>query len=131
MKNRAKCKLCSDVIESFHDLDFVQCKCGEITVYAGNSLRCSANNWNNFLRVDDQGSEIVVTIKEMSSDVKPLDMPPSKPDKKELLGMLNDMIKNIENLPQHAALAPITHYDFASLILLISEIFKVLDDSRA
>lgn len=131
MKNRAKCKLCNDIIESFHDLDFVECKCKEITVYGGNELRCSANDWANFLRVDDQGNEIVVTIKEMSCDVKPLDIPRSKPDEKELLGMLNDMIKNIENLPQHAALAPITHYDFASALLLISELFKTLDDSRA
>jgi len=129
MKNRAKCKLCNDIIESFHDLDNQMCKCGEIHVYDGNSMRCSARNWSNFLRVDDQGNEIVVTIKEMSSDVKPLDMPLSRPDKKELLGMLNDMIKNIDNLPQYAATAPITHYDFASALLLISELFKALDDA--
>lgn len=128
MKNRAKCKLCNDVIESFHDQDYVFCKCREISVFDGNALRCTANNWSNFLRVDDHGNEIVVTIKEMSKDVKPLDMPSSKPDKKELLGMLNDMINNIESLPQHAALAPITHYDFASALLLISELFKALDD---
>ena len=131
MKNRAKCKLCSDIIESFHDLDFVECKCGEISVYSGNGLGCAANNWSNFLRVDDQGNEIVVRIKEMSADVKPLDIPRSKPDMKELLGMLNDMIKNIDNLPQHAATAPITHYDFSSLIILLEAIFKSLDDSRA
>ncbi len=131
MKNRAKCKLCNDIIESFHDQDYVFCRCHEISVFDGIALRCTANNWANFLRVDDQGNEIVVKVKEMSSDVKQLDMPPSKPDKKELLGMLNDMIKNIDNLPQHAATAPITHYDFASALLLISELFKALDDSRA
>jgi hypothetical protein len=131
MKNRAKCKLCSDIIESFHDQDYVECKCETIAVWGGQALFCSSSNWSNFLRVDDQGNEIVVTIKEMSSDVKPLDMPRSKPDKKELLGMLNEMIKNIDNLPQHAATAPITHYDFASALLLISELFKALDDSRA
>jgi hypothetical protein len=129
MRNRAKCKLCNDIIESFHDQDYVFCKCREISVSGGNAMRCGANNWYNFVRVDDQGNEIVVRIKEMSDDVKPLDMPLSRPDKKELLGMLNDMIKNIENLPQHAATAPITHYDFASALLLISELFKALDDA--
>ncbi len=129
MKNRAKCKLCGSIIESFHDQDFVQCECGEITVYAGTALRCTANNWSNFLRVDDQGNEIIVRIKEMASDVNPLDTPPGKPDKKELLGMLSEMIKNIENLPQHAALAPITHYDFASALLLVHTVFSALDDA--
>jgi len=126
MKNRAKCKLCKDIIESFHDQDYVFCKCREISVFDGDALRCTANNWANFLRIDDQGNEIVVTVKD---NVNPLDMPQGKPDKKELLGMLNDMIKNIENLPQHAATAPITHYDFASALLLISELFKALDDA--
>ncbi len=128
MKNRAKCKLCNDIIESFHDQDYVFCRCREISVFDGNALRCTANNWSNFLRVDDNGNEIVVIVKD---DVKPLDMPSSPPNKKELLGMLNDVIKNIENLPQHAAIAPITHYDFASALLLMSELFKALDDSRA
>jgi len=129
MKNRAKCKLCNDIIESFHDQDYVECTCGEIAVSAGNKMQCGSRDWSNFIRVDDLGNEIVVTIKEMSSDVKPLDIPLNKPDKKELLGMLSDMINNIENLPQHAALAPITHYDFASALLLISELFKALDDA--
>lgn len=128
MKNRAKCKLCKTIIESFHDLDHVMCKCGEVSVSGGNAMRCGANDWSNFVRVDDQGNEIVVTIKEMASDVKPLDMPSSKPDKKELLGMLSEMIKNIDNLPQHAATAPITHYDFSSLMILLVALFRSLDD---
>lgn len=128
MKNRAKCKLCNDIIESFHDQDYVFCKCREISVFDGNALRCTANNWSNFLRVDDLGNEIIVKVKEMSEDIKPLDMPSNKPGKKELLGMLNDMINNIDNLPQHAATAPITHYDFSSLMILVAALFNSLDD---
>lgn len=126
MKNRAKCKICNTIIESFHSLDHVQCKCGEIMVYGGDSLKCSAIEWSNFLRVDDQGNEIVVTVKD---DVNPLDIPKNKPGIKELHQMLNEMIRNIENLPQHAAIEPITHYDFASALLLVSELFKALDDA--
>lgn len=126
MKNRAKCKLCGSIIESFHGQDDVHCKCGHIFVYGGNSMQCGAIDWKNFLRVDDQGNEIIVTVKD---DVKLLDMPLNKPDKKELFGMLNDMINNIENLPQHAATAPVTNYDLASSLLLISSILHAIDDA--
>jgi len=126
MKNRAKCKLCNTIIESFHDLDLVLCKCGEISVSSGNAMRCGANDWANFVRVDDLGNEIVVKVQD---DVNPLDIPKSKPGIKELHQMLNEMIKNIETLPQHAAIQPITHYDFASALLLVSELFKALDDA--
>ncbi len=44
--------------------------------------------------------------------------------KKELIDMLDEMVKNIESLPPHAMLASITHYDYCSLIILLSAIFK-------
>lgn len=47
-----------------------------------------------------------------------------KPTKKELLEMLKEMADNIERLPVNAQLNPITHYDFWSLIALLSEVFK-------
>lgn len=117
MKNRAKCKLCKSIIESFYDGDYVSCKCGEISVSGGSKLECSAKDWNNFLRVDDQGNEIIVTIKD---DIKPFDIS-HKPNKKELLNMLEEMIKSYERLPEHAMLSPVTQSDLvASLLLLLS-----------
>ncbi len=54
MKNRAKCKKCHSVLESFHEFDYITCKCGEIAISGGNQkLECYANDWSNFLRVDD------------------------------------------------------------------------------
>lgn len=47
-----------------------------------------------------------------------------KPTKKELLDMLKEMADNIEKLPVQAQLSPITHYDFWSLIALLSEILR-------
>ena len=38
MRNRAKCKLCSSVIESYHRYDEVSCKCGEINISGGNDV---------------------------------------------------------------------------------------------
>ncbi len=122
MKNRAKCKLCQSIIESFHSTDYVSCKCGEISVDGGEALKCAANDWKNFVRVDDNGSEIMVKIKE---DVNPLDIQElPKPTKRELLNMLEEMAKNIENLPQAAMLSPVNHYDLYSALILISSIFN-------
>ncbi len=126
MINRAKCKLCHNIIESYHATDLVLCKCGEISVDGGESLRCYAHDWNNFLRIDDQGNEIIVKIKG-DDNVKLLDNGTSKPTKQELVRMLEEMIKNIEALPQIAMTAPITHYDFASALILLSSILTSED----
>src|SRR5271166_4679007 len=57
IKNRAKCKLCKDILESFHQHDYVTCTCGEISIDGGTSYwRCAAKNWENFLRLDDNGN---------------------------------------------------------------------------
>jgi hypothetical protein len=120
MINRAKCKLCSSIIESLHPTDYVACKCGEIAVDGGQAMKCFAGNWENFVRVDDLGNEIVVKLKE-EIEYK-ADSP--KPSKKELLDMLSEMIKNIENLPPNAMSTPITHYDLLSALLLVSAVLR-------
>lgn len=118
MKNRAKCKLCESIIESFHSTDYVSCKCGEISVDGGDAFRCAAKNWNNFLRIDNNGNEIVVKVKEEH------EMPLVKPTKKELLNMLEDQIKAFDNLPPHAMNNFVTHYDLYAALLLLSSILK-------
>lgn len=126
MKNSAKCKLCQCIIESFHRYDYVSCKCGEISVDGGSDyFYCNAKDWSNFLRVDDQGNEIMVKVKgesiEEESDVV---NDPVKPSKKQMLDTLDEMIKNIENLPSNAMSTPINHYDLLSFLFLISSIFR-------
>jgi len=129
MRNIAKCKLCQSVIESFHSSDTVFCKCGEIGVYGGTAMRVIASDFNNLLRIDDQGNEIVVIVQDtddyaddtVSRNFQPTD---TKPNKADMLNMLDEMAKNIEKLPQHVLLEPITHSDFCSLILLLSSILR-------
>ena len=122
MKNRAKCKLCKSVIESFHTTDYVSCNCGEIFVDGGSSLKCGATSWENFLRIDDLGNEILVKIegKENLGDYQT-----SKPSKKDLIKTLDDMISSYENLPSQAMTSPINHYDFLSSLILLSSILKL------
>jgi len=122
MKNRAKCKLCQSIIESFHPTDYVLCKCGEISVDGGDALRCAAKDFRNFLRVDDEGHEIIVTVK--SEDVNPLYTDEKPMDREEKIKMLDDLIKSYDNLPTHAMTAPITNYEFSAFLTLLSSILR-------
>jgi len=128
-RNRAKCKLCGDIIESFHSTDYIICKCGEISVAEGAALKCGARDYNNFLRVDDDGNEIKVkTISDTSNDkVEALTDYP-KPTRKDMLDMLDETIKNYDKLPQHAMTQPVTHYDLLSALLLLSSLFKSFEE---
>lgn len=123
MRNRAKCKLCGTLLESYTAFDYVACKCGEIAIDGGRSaFKCFAMNFNNFIRIDDLGNEIPVKIKEENTKK---DIDQSVPTRKELLDMLENMANEIERLPEGARLMPINNYDFASLILLLVSIFKL------
>jgi hypothetical protein len=140
MRNRAKCKLCQSIIESFHSTDYVACKCGEIYVDGGNAMRCGTTDWLNFLRVDDQGNEIVVKYVENKSapaesvtiqkwmeeemDRIPDYLQPRPPNKAELLDILEAMVNRIEQLPPDALYAAISHADFGALLILLSSILR-------
>ncbi len=131
MRNRAKCKLCKSVIESFHELDYVDCKCGEISIHGGNAkLGCSAKDFSNFMRVDDMDNEIVVKIKgdpteEEQEEVK---VPDGILGKVEKIKLLEEIINNIEKLPPNAMYTPINHYDFSSALMVILALFKSESD---
>ena len=48
-RNRAKCLICGDVIESKSQYDFVRCSCGEIFVDGGLLYsRRGCTDWKNF-----------------------------------------------------------------------------------
>lgn len=139
MRNRAKCKKCNSIVESYHSTDYVMCKCGEIAVCEGAALKCAARDYNNFVRVDDDGNEIVVTVIEPHSNTKihndAVDISTTHiknthptPTYIDKLDMLDAMIKSVEKLPQAALSTPITHYDYLSVLMLLSSILR--DDSR-
>lgn len=50
-----------------------------------------------------------------------------KPNRKELIEMLDEMNVNIERLPTYALSSPITNYDLSALLILLSAIFKAED----
>lgn len=121
MRNRAKCKLCNDVLESFHRTDYVECSCKEIAVDGGNDyFRASARDWRNFLRIDDEDNEIPIKFED-SNMVENKSSEESSPlTKSEKMELLINLVKSMENLPPQAMNNPITHYDlfhFGALIV--------------
>ncbi|CAB4164478.1 hypothetical protein UFOVP816_37 [uncultured Caudovirales phage] len=128
MKNRAKCKKCQSIIESFYDDDFVTCKCSAIYVDGGNAMRCGADSWDNFLRVDDNGNEIVPKIQSKeNTQAVPKEPGSNKPTKGDLRNILKEMIAEINKLPTHVMTQPITHYDYVSLLLFIESVLEASD----
>lgn len=121
MKNRAKCKLCNSIIESFHQYDMVLCKCEEIYVDAGEAMKCGAKDWKNFVRVDEDGNEVIPKYPDQETIEKS-----SKPSKEELLQMLDDMVKSYDRLPAAALSTPATNADLLSILLLVRSLFDAV-----
>lgn len=129
MRNRAKCKLCNTIIESLYKHDLVNCKCGEIFVDGGQDyFRCGFGDPSNFLRVDDEGNEIVITFKDdiEEKNTETQHNNTTKPSLKDLLGYLDHTIKFYDDLPVHAKMGYATNYDLLSALLLLSSILKGL-----
>lgn len=130
MKNRAKCKLCQSIIESFHRYDYVNCACQEIAISGGRDLyEVYAKSFENFLRIDDLDNEIMVKeqkeFKEVYSDPKDVkQLYNENPTREDKIKMLDEMIKTYESLPANALNAPITGYDLLSSLLLVSSILR-------
>ncbi len=124
MRNRAKCKKCNSIIQSFTLYDYVSCSCGEIAISGGdNALECYANDWKNFIRIEDNGNEKEIKVIDNHESIDSEEQT-NTPSKKEMMEMLDHMIKNIERLPQNALTEPVTHSDLLSALLLISEILR-------
>lgn len=126
MKNRAKCKLCHSVIESFFKGDYVECECGEIAVYDGEAMRVAYKAMKNFLRLDDEGNEYPIKYEEKKEQNTQgeIGVGTHKPTKEELIQELDNMIKAYDGLPYNASMAPVTHADHHSLLMVLSSIFK-------
>lgn len=121
MKNRAKCKLCCSIIESMHPTDIVFCTCGHIGVEGGDSMKCTAIDWNNFLRVDDEGNEFVVKVLENT-----LTNTPELHDKRKvILDSIENLIDTIDGLPGHAQRSHVTQSDLSSVLSLLLSLFKL------
>lgn len=126
-RNRAKCRVCKQVIESMSAHDMQVCSCGEISIDGGTEYyKASFHDPYNFLRIDEDGTEIEITFNENPPSLekeKPVNDPTSL-TKEDMLDMLKLHIESYENLPDNAKHAPVTVYDLQCLAMLVHSILK-------
>lgn len=130
MRNRAKCRLCGDIIESKHQHDYVSCSCGSISVDGGSTYhRARFKERSHFICIDDNGNEIIPKYEHDPKNevTENTNEEPKAPTKEELLKELDALIKNIERLPSQALYAPVSHADFGSLLILLHAILRSRD----
>lgn len=153
MRNRAKCRLCLEIIESFHENDYVSCQCDEIAISGGKvKYYTFAKDWSNFIRIDENDKELNVRIENENntnaglsdegssgnssnlgfhgnsdleqSDIEMPGFHPERIKKEEALQMLDLMIKQIEELPEPAMRTYVNHYDLYSFMVLVNSLFR-------
>lgn len=119
MRNRAKCKLCGSILESFHEFDWVECTCKEIAISGGQvRFECAAKDWSNFLRIDDAGIEKPIQIQNKDK-IKQI-----APQVQEShLSSLSLYIDYFKNMPEIAMTSYATNFD---LLVLAETLMKVL-----
>ncbi len=126
MRNRAKCKICRQIIESKSIHDYVTCPCGEISLDGGTeSFKCIAKDFDNFLRIDEDDNEIPVRLvnknqhkEEQKEETKEV------MNREEIMTLFDNMIENIQSMPEKVMSLPISHYDHVSLMLIIRSLFR-------
>ena len=112
MRNRAKCRKCQSIIESFALLDYIECKCKAIAISGGTTkFEVYAHDYSDLIRVDDSGNEIVPKIVEKAEADKEIDAKESEKPLDDPLKMLDDHIRYYQDMPEGALIAPITGYD--------------------
>lgn len=128
MRNRAKCKLCEDIIES-SGTEWVSCSCSHIGIGGGEKYYGTvAVDYTNFLRIDDDGNEIPVTYVEKEPAKQQVEQaaeeePTYTLTKQDKIDSLKGILDAINNVPPDRF---ITHYDYHQSLCLIISIF--LDD---
>lgn len=127
MKNRAKCKLCQSVIESFHATDHVMCKCGEVELNGGDAMFARANDFNNFLRVDEQGNEVLVSYKRIDGEKEandPVEQPPEYFTAEDHVKYLERLLELDEDFLDKGHNQPMSRVEVIQYMRYIVKLFK-------
>ena len=129
-RNTAKCKLCNQIIESYHSNDYCLCSCGEIYVDGGPfGMRCGARNWENFVRVDENGNEVIPKIVDptdasiVADTTNGVKVGLTFDDALEQLKHLETVYKD---LPQQVLYSSLSHSDMSSVLTLLVRVFDCL-----
>lgn len=90
-------------------------------------MLCYAKSFKNFIRIDDDGNEVIPTIIEGDApEADPNHHIKEPPNRDELLAGLNEYIKSFDNLPSHALMTPITQNEMKACMMIIYAILRDL-----
>lgn len=124
MRNRAKCRLCGEVLESFHRHDYVECKCKEISIDGGaDYFKCGARDWANFVRLDDTDNEVPIKVQEGNAEAKDAVLEPLA-SREEMLANLKTEIDAIEQLPEPALRMPVSQFELWKVMSMFYALMK-------
>lgn len=124
MRNRAKCRLCGDIIESFHRHDFVECKCKEISIDGGiDYYKAAARNWENFVRIDDSDKEVQVKFVDFAEGAIEV----KEEIKLKPLEVLNEIIQELETMNERDLCQPLERADFLIFLLAFRKLWLSKD----
>jgi len=127
MRNRAKCKLCSDIIESKYAGHVDTCKCGSISVFNGAGMDMVPFASPHFLRVDDVGNEVVVSYKEKRAEGEGYEEAnnPNEPrSRTDLIKDFENAIEYIDKAPNHEQLSFVTNAALCHYLKALVNILK-------
>lgn len=124
MKEKLKCLNCDTIVSSLSMQDHVSCKCGDLVICAGNGHVCIYAK--DVLKVDwieEDASNVIQVDKQEEHNACEGNVKGSI-TRQELLNELETWISNVSSLTPTALISPVSHYDLASLAMLISAILK-------
>jgi len=84
-------------------------------------MRCRAKSWSNFLRIDENGCEHKVRIEQDASEESKRAKACKLQEIKREIYHLRD---SVEKMPSTALAAPISHYDYLTVLLLLSSLVE-------
>ena len=82
----------------------------------------AAKNYANFIRIDDEGNEIIVKVIEKIEDEMP-----KKLTRKDYISSLEEAINHLSSLPDSARFASVNQYEMEAYLKLLLLIFQTVD----
>lgn len=126
MRNRAKCKLCSSIIESLTKEDHISCECGEIEISGGNeAFLIKAKDFTNFIRIAEDDSEIKPVIMEKKKEQLPLPAEMQEQKITQTAAIFKEMVQRLERMKIEELTSPMSHQDFLYFLYLFADFLEL------
>ena len=110
----------------------VSCPCNEISIDGGTKkFRAAARDFKNFVRIDDEGNEVAVTLVDKPEPFISKEEKPLVDTYADKLAILMEMIDEAEKEHEHMSYANLSKREFAEAMLVIYSLLKDVDPSAS